>query len=237
MEHQIRRFLFFFLSQVENFVLYLECLRRGRVPRCGKTRRLRAWLNLGRQRRRYHLKYNVWRSISAAANFIPANDNDLLWWSICSFAYLFVPHASLPPVEKGRLRDPLGTFEKKRRWEEGKKTFKRWWVFLRGKSTGVLSNESLTGRTNVWHFLIDLITTITPSTNLHNKICKFWVSSRQIVFHFGQYEFCYGRDCVWIPKRPRLWDCASVAGVGSGRAGAGTGAGATDLSNRITTEL
>lgn len=129
---------FFLLSQVENFVLYLERLRGGRVPRCGKTRRHRAWLNLGRQRRRCHLKYNVRRSISAAANFIPANDNDLLWWSICSFAYLFVPHASLPPVEKGRLRDPLGTFEKKRRWEEGKKTFKRWWVFFRRKVDGRL---------------------------------------------------------------------------------------------------
>lgn len=114
----------------------------------------------------------------------------------------------------------------------GKKTFKRWWVFLGGNSTGVFSNKSLTGRTNVWHFLIDLIMTITPSTNLHNKIYKFWVSSRQIVFHFGQYEFCYGRDRVWIPTRPRLWDCASVAGVGSGRAGAG--AGPTDLSNRKT---
>lgn len=204
MEHQIRRRFFFFLSQVENFVLYLECLRRGRVPRCGKTRRLRAWLNLGRQRRRCHLKNNVRRSISAAANFIPANDNDLLWWSICSFAYLFVPHASLPPVEKGRLRDPLGTFEKKRRRRK-KKLSKDGEVFLGGKSTGVLSNESLTDRTNVWHFLIDLIPIITPSTNLHNKICKFWVSSREIVFHFGQYEFCYGRDRVWIPTRPRLW--------------------------------
>lgn len=106
---------FFFLSQVINFVLYLECLRGGRVPRCGKTCRLRASLNLGRQHQRCHLKYNVRRSISTAANFIPAHDNDLLWWSIGSFAYLFVPHASLPPVEKGRLRDLFGTFEKKRR--------------------------------------------------------------------------------------------------------------------------
>lgn len=127
-----------------------------------------------------------------------------------------------------------GPLKRKEGGRREKKLSKDGEFFLGGKSTGVLSNESLTGRTNVWHFLIDLITTITPLTNLHNKICKFWVSSRQIVFHFGQYEFCYGRDRVWIPTRPRLWDCASVAGVGSGRAGAGAGAGATDLSNRKT---
>lgn len=143
----------------------------------------------------------------------------------------FRPARVITACREGKVTRPARDLWKEKK-KEGKKTFKRWWVFLGGKSTGVLSNESLTGRTNVWHFLIDLITTITPLTNLHNKICKFWVSSRQIVFHFGQYEFCYGRDRVWIPTRPRLWDCASVAGVGSGRAGAG--AGATDLSNRKT---
>lgn len=89
-------------------------------------------------------------------------------------------------------------WKEKKEKEEKKKISKDTEFFFckGGKSTGVLSNESLTGRTNVWHFLIDLITTITPLTNLHNKICKFWVSGRQIVFHFGQYEFCYGCDRV-----------------------------------------
>lgn len=106
--------------------------------------------NLGRCRRHCRLKYNVRRSISTAEDFIPSHDNDLLWWSMCSFAYLFVPHASLPPVKRPEVMWPAQDPWKEK---EGNKTFKGRSGFPGGKSKGVLRNESLTGRTNVSHFL------------------------------------------------------------------------------------
>lgn len=67
-------------------------------------------------------------------------------------------------------------------------------------------------------------------TNLHNKICKFWVSGWQIVFHLGNIRFItaklvfeYQRGCCCPITRG-----ASMAGV---RVDC-TGAGAADLGNK-----
>lgn len=87
--------------------------------------------------------------------------------------------------------------------------------FFQEKLNWCLRRESLTGRTNVWHSLIDLIVPIMLGTNLHNKICKFWVSGWQIVFHLGNIRFItaklvfeYQQGCCCLITRG-----ASMAGV------------------------
>lgn len=139
-------------------------------------------------------------------------------WSIVIFKLFFcislVSHASLPPVMTGRLCNLVGTsfFQKKKK---NNNVFKRWEVFFQEKLNWCLRRENLTGRTNVWHRLIDLIVPIMLGTNLHNKICKFWVSGWQIVFHLGNIRFItaklvfeYQRGCCCLITRG-----ASMAGV------------------------
>lgn len=63
--------------------------------------------------------------------------------------------------------------------------------------------------------LIDLITAITPSTNLRNKKSKFWVSARQIVFHFGNISPFCPHACLKTNQAGGCGDSASVADVGS----------------------
>lgn len=151
-------------------------------------------------------------------------ENDLLWYSICLFAYLFFTWTLLPPVINRGLCNVLRTF--------CKYDFK--WAELGFYKKNIHASHNnkhilVTSRTNLWHSLIDLIVPIRLWTNLHNKIGTFSVSAWQIVFRLGNILFItvtlvfeYQQGCCCLTTRGASIAGVKIDNVGPGAADLGT---------------